>query len=335
MTEKDRKSQSTFNEFERYERQGNIALEASREAIKRLNITEFSPDTYNRSDSPWNVLFQDVGDDIMLNIELNPDMNTANVTCTLRYTAAEMLDDLERIFSTPEALELFDFNPLEKDEIILETLIKLLMNYISHLPIVLFHSFYQSVKESVISNIKTLVEPDYKESWAIAEKPKAFTLLPTKRLTDLIKLFPGPRYELLNYVESVDKQYAEYRHNSLKSMQHARTPERMANLHVEYEQIRKTYQRIKKEYQLEHDAYSRINVKAREISWLKHWKAYLTKNFKTFPFSKADLNRTPSELAYIYLGKQLGYSSGTVEAKVVNSRAFAEERKQRANRKEF
>ncbi len=209
------------------------------------------------------------------------------------------------------------------------------MNYINHLPIVLFHSFYQSVKGSLISNIKTIVEPNYKESWAIAGKPKAFTLLLTKRLTDLIKLFPEPRYELLNYVESIDKEFAEYRHNSLKSMRHARTPERMSNLHLEYDQIRINYKRIKKDYKLQRDAYFRVNVNAHENSGLKYWKAYLHKNFQTLSFSQTDLERTPGELAYIHLGKQLGYSSGTVETKVGDSRTSAKERKQRANRKEF
>lgn len=262
-------------------------------------------------------------------------MTTANVTCTLRYTAAEMLDDLEKIFSTPQAFELFDFDPLEKNEVVIETLIGLLVNYISLLPVILCHSFYQSVKESVISNIKTIIEPDNKENWTVSGKPKAFTLLPTMRLTDLIKLFPGPKYELFNYVETVDKDLTEYRQRSLKKKQHTRTPERMSNLHLEYDQIRINYKRIKKDYKLQRDAYFRVNVNAHENSWLKYWKAYLYKNFQTLSYSQTDLERKPAELAFIHLGKQLGYNSGTVERKVLEARMLAKERTKREDRKQF
>jgi hypothetical protein len=316
-------------EIDEFNRKTTLAINVAREAVQRMNIPKDSPAETQEQNPYWKVFYQDVGDNIGLSILLNPLTTKANFQCSLGHTVLELVDDLETLLSDAEAMRLFQVSEEEKDEVIFERLVGLTITYIGHLPVVLYHSLYQAVNESMINHIKKIVEPLYRQELEFSDRENALNLLPNNSLNDIVKLFPNLDFRLLKYLEITDKQYKDYRKNVYSNRQVFLTPERFENLHHEYDLIRADFQKIKKEFEKRRDAYFLINPNAGNDDWNKHWEKYLEENFPLLSYSYLDRERTPSELAYRYLANDLDYHPDTIERKVIESRALAKERRRR------
>lgn len=306
--------------------QVQLALRAAREALQRLNIPEISLGEYRASNLRMYRFYEDRGNDIVLGIELNPLTSSGIIHCSLHQTVLEILYDLENLLSEPAGCELFELEGSEINEFLYKNLVDLTAVYLLQLPIVLYHAFYQAVNESIVSHLKAVIEPVYSEDWLKRGKRKGFSMVPTKRVGDLVKLFPGVEFRLFNYVGIEDGELSEYRKAVLSKQGIQRNPHRMSNLHVEYDLLRAQFSKVKKEYVKEREAFSRVFPRAQEEEWISHWNGYLNRTFPALYYSEIDVERTPSELAYRHLGEILEYHPDTVEVKVRTARAIARER---------
>ena len=151
MSEEQNENQFLPEEIKNYERQVALAIRVAKEAVKRLNIPESSPNDYQGTNLRWNVFYQDVGNNVVLSIELNALTSRGIIHCSLGQTVLEMLGDLETLLSDAEAMRIFEVIEAEKDEVIFERLVGLTSTYISYLPLVLYHSLHQAVSESKIN----------------------------------------------------------------------------------------------------------------------------------------------------------------------------------------
>lgn len=331
MSRKKSNNESASNDITDLERQKRLAVRAAREAVQRLNIPEVFRGEYRNSNQRWNRFYQDFGDNIVLGIELNPLTSTGIINCSLGHTVLEILADLEKLLAEPKAKDLFEITDPELDEFVFKILVDITAVYLDQLPITLYHAFYQAVDESIVSHVKTVIEPLYIEDWINQGKPKEFSLLPTKRVGDLMELFPDAEFHLLNYVGIEDSELNEYGKAILSKRGLERNPERMKNLHLEYDQLRAQFKQIKKEFDEQRQAYFRVHLRASESDWNDHWKSYLNENFPLLHYGQNDVERPPSELAYRYLSAILEYHPDTVETKVRQARALAKERSRTEN----
>lgn len=310
-------------EIENFKRKCQIALKAVKEAIQFLNIPENSPKDFQGKNQRFNTYYQNAGDNITLSIELNPFMTVGAVHLSLGHIALELLDDLEILFSDSEAAALFEISDSQKENIIHDRLVSLIVAFILHAPIVLYHSLYQAVGESVINNINKIVEPLFRKDNDELGEGNYLNLLPNNKLNDIVSRFPKSNFRLLNYVEIIDNEFKEYRKNVYRGRKALLTPERFDNLFKEYEEIRITYKIIKKAYYQKKGAYEITYPNATMEDWEMHWEKYLTEEFPFYTFTKTDTERKPSELANQHLAKEYDYHPARIEKKVIESRALA------------
>ncbi|MBK8302974.1 MAG: hypothetical protein IPK98_06080 [Chloracidobacterium sp.] len=135
---------------------------------------------------------------------------------------------------------------------------------------------------------------------------------------------------LLNYLEIIEKEFAEYRKGVNLNRQVYLTPDRTENLYLEYDDLRIKFKEIKKEFKLRRSAYFITHPAKGDADWDQHWESYLEGAFPSLTFSQNDFERTPSELAYRYLAGQFDYHPDTMERKVFESRSIAKERSKRS-----
>lgn len=317
-------------EIETFTRQKALAIKIAKEALKRANIPVDSPAEYQGTNLRWNSFYQETDGNIVLSVELNPLTTRAIIHSALGQPVLEMLRDLENLLSDSEAIQFFDVSEEERDEVIFERLVGMTISYISYLPIVLYHSFYQATGEAIINHIKKIVEPLYRMEADSKSGAMPLNIIPNNSLMDIVKRFPKVDFALLNYLEIIDKEFTEHRKAVRLNRQVFLTPDRNENLYLEYDDLRIKFKEIKKEFKLRRPAYFMTHPTKGDADWDQHWEAYLEEAFPSLTFSQNDKERTPSELAYRYLASQFDYHPDTMERKVFESRSIAKERSKRS-----
>lgn len=288
-------SQPSAEEVADHERLVGIALDAAREALRRLGIPMDSPDE-SRIGDRWRAYYKEVENDIHITIQLDRLTPQGVVNFSLGQFVLGMLRDIESAFSDDHVLERFEIKEGEKSDLIFERLVGFSRSYISYLPIVLYHSFHQAAMESIVNHIRKELEPDLRDDPELSETGKTFDLFPNKVFEDLEKLAPNTELGFLEYLQITDREFSEYRGTIWNDRKVFLTPERYAQLPAEYEELRKRYWEIKRQYKHDRDAFSTFN-RGNTEDWDKHWNKIMAEDFPFSTFTPLDLERTPSELA--------------------------------------
>jgi hypothetical protein len=334
---KENETQPSPEEVRNFERMFNLALKIAKEAVELVGIPKFSPDDHQFTNQRWSVYYHTVEKDLILNIEFNPLMTTGVLNISLAFVVLEVLREVEDLLSNQTAREFFDVEDSQLESVIYERTLEITLSYIYHFPIVIYHSFYQALNESIINQIKKFVEPDLREHWANSEVPKDFSLVPEDNLSNIVELFPDADLEMLRYLEATEREFSTYRKAAFSDRKVWLTPQALMKLPDEYEQLRSEYTIAKKEYKSERQAFFKINRRAELEDWEEHWSEYSDENFPNLFLTQEIPNYAPSALSYRHLAEKYNFSPGYMEKLVINAREQSKNKerqnKERQNKK--
>jgi len=287
-----------------------LVARITKEAIKNLGIPYLSSDDEEQFTNPrWNIFYQEVGKDILLSIQLTPCMTRGMVHTSLSRVVWSLLNEIEILLSNPRAMTLLKVEESEREAVIYDKTLKLTQDYIHYLPIVVYHSFHQTLNEVVISYIKKIVDFDLREYWDKIGKPqKNFTLLPNNELKDIERSFPETNFWLLNGLQTIDEECSIYRKGALSGRKvWLNNPEALAKLPSAYKQFKFQYKEAKREHKLEYEAFKRINPRASNAKWEKHWEKVYDEKFPNI-YQTELTSYSASELAYRQLAETYDFS---------------------------
>ncbi|CAN5485364.1 hypothetical protein BH10ACI1_BH10ACI1_22080 [soil metagenome] len=249
-----------------------LALKISKEAIIALNLPEMiSAEREAFTKKRYEVFYQEEETNIALSIEFDPGFTKGMLHISLTSFVWHILMEIESLLSNHKAIEQLAIKDSEREKVIFDKTLALTKEFILHLPAIIFHSFHQTAKETIINHIKKIVESDLREHWGEMHLPKDFTLLPKNNLKDLLKLFPNTKLIFCEYLEDVDQEFTAYRKGIYSNRQVLLTPQAFANLPNDYENLRILYKQAKNEYILEYQAFERIN-RGTTNEWGIYWE---------------------------------------------------------------
>ncbi len=295
------------------ERKVILATEIAKKAVISLNIPEFTND--GQFVNPrWNVFYiQDWRGDIILIIQFNPPITLGIIHTSLMYIAGSILDEMELILSSPNAMSLFNVEESEIETVVYEKTLLLMRDYIFRLPEIIYHSFHQTVNEILVSHIKKFIEYDLRDHWETLGLPKDYSLVPENSLSNITKLFPESKLGLIPYLETIEEEFSAYRKGAFSNRKVWLTPKVFTQLPDDYEQLLTQYKKATKEYKSQRKAFFKVNRRASFDDWDKHWEEFSNENFPNLSLSGEIKNYIPSQLAYRHLAESLGFSADYME----------------------
>lgn len=303
------------------------------QALQRAKISQtIIPTDEIPPNKRWVVYYELSGNEIVLTIQ-SVDYYMKYIHRTpLIGIAWHIVSELESLFSDEKARRLLVVETKEVDEVIIEEATELLRNFILHLPTVLFHNNFQTLKESTINYIKKFVEPRLKEHWQDQKEGSNFSLLSELgTLKDIERLFPNTELHLINTLEWTDDEFLNYRKAALSDKKVLLRPEIKRNLPSEYDDLRQKYSTTKKQYKTKKKAFFEVNKSASIDEWNKFWEDYCEKECDELYFANEVNNSIPSELAYRQLGEYFSYSWEYMQKMVTKERKKLKEEKNTDN----
>ena len=317
----------TADEVETFGRQLALANRAALKALEAAGIPESEDMDSAPISTRWRAHFGVNDDTIVLSIEFRSLTTSSLLHIGLTHIVHEILRDLERLLSDPGAREFFEIGEKEDlEQAVFDRLVSISINYIGHLPLVIYQGFCQATEEAIISDIKKVVEPMFRLE-ELQNGGRSLNLLPNKRLNDISKRFPQIDFELLRFLDLTSREFRVYRNAALSSRKAWLTPTVFETLSDTYDELRVKYKTIKKKHTELQNAYTLIHKNV--VGWANHWQEHLAAEFSGCIFSELDNERTPSELAYRHLAIQFDYHEKSIERKVRDSRSLNREKKTR------
>ncbi len=313
-------NQLSLEEQEELSRKQSLTLRIAREAVAFFNLPNSQPDTETSKNLRWSLWQSESNENVVLSIQLNEPISNAIVHTSLNHVTFHLLSETENLLKNPRAMQLLAVDQSERESVVYEKTLALLKDYIDHLPAVIYHSFYQALRESIISHFKKFVESDLKKYWQSIGEEREVNILPDGNLGNLIEMFPETELPILEHLEQVNEELSAYRKTAFSNRQVWLNQEAFNNLPANYEQLRAQYKIVKKEYRLERDAYFRINRRATRDDWQAHWKETCDETFPNLFLTEEIESYSASELAYKQLAEVYDFSPNYMERIVVNAR---------------
>lgn len=305
-----------------------LASKIGHEALTVSGIPEGEPDEFPASDRRWQMSFRMSDEHIVLTIQVQSRVSRVLLHSGFTQPIVYVLRDLDLLLMDPSARELFKIrNDEEFEDSLYSRALGIVVAYLHHLPVVLYHSFSQAMSEAIVGDVKKVVEPLYRDEDE-NEQPVELNLLPKKQLSDLFRRFPHIDFELLKYLDFTDREFTDHRKNAKSSRKALLTPQEMETLADKYEELRLTYAKVKKEYKELGEAYRLIHRNA--DGWAAHWENHLEEHYPLLQFSGREAERTPGELASRHLARVFDYNPKVMERKISESRAIGRDRNLRA-----
>ena len=325
MSEEQNDSKISSVEVENNNRQLALAIQIARQAVINLKIPEFTG-RGGFVNQRWNVFYLDKGNDISLGVEFNPPITSSMLYTSLGHVAWRMLREINLLLSNSEVLNSLGVEELDRESTIYDKTLVLTTDYIVRLPMVIYHSFHQTVNEVLVSHVKKFVEYDLREHWESLGFPKDYSLVPENNLNNLVKLFPEVSFELIPHLEIIDEEFSAYRKAAFSDRKIWLTPQVFSKLPDDYEQFQIQYKKARKEHNSLKKAYFKVNRRATFEDWDKHWVETSSQDFPNLFLAHETQNYTPSQLAYRHLAQSFGFSADYMEKLVINARKQAKDK---------
>jgi hypothetical protein len=306
-----------------YKRLRPIATKIAKEAVLLANISQAPPSEEELINLGWKVYFTEEIQDIVLTIHLNPIFTRAVVHSSVGLVALHILRDIELLLSNPKAMKQLRVEELEREKVVFDKSLQLTRDYIEHLPLVIFHSFHQTLGESVINHIKKFVDYDLQDRLEKQDYPREKrTLLPNNDLNDIRRLFRETELPTLNYLGEIDTELSALRKKIFAERKvWLDSPEVFLKLPSDYNQLKIQYRNAKNEYKLEYAAFHRIKRQVDPDEWEVHWEKFYGETFPELLWGDEIETLSASQLAYLHLAKKFGFSPSYMEIIVRGAKA--------------
>lgn len=303
------------------EERKNLTFKIASDAIRELNVPEFNLERSEFTQNKSGVFYTEREMDIDLCIEFRLTFTTGYLQTSLIGFVFNIIDELELLYESPKAKEILELDDNDKNEVIYQKALDLTKQYIAHLPNVIFHSFHQTAKETIVNYLKKMVEHDLRESRKIQGLPDNFSLTPNNNLEEIVKLYPEGQFGFCERLEMIDKEYTTYRKTAYKDRKVWLKNQNPENLPKEYEALRLLFNQAKKEYKIQFDAYNVINSNI--SNWESYWEKVFNEKFPSLMLTEDFQFEDASYLAYQQLSDKYDHNAEYLKRLVRNSKKKA------------
>jgi hypothetical protein len=272
-----------------------LTLLVLKEAIAEAGIKDISEYKGEPLNLRWHVFSQENDQDVILKMQIGGGFGRINADVSLAIAAKLIVDEVDNVLSQPDVARNLEFTDEDRPEILRNHARMILKRYVAHIPVVAFHSLSQALGDAVQSHIKNVIEPSLEEHREAVGLPKDFTISPSEAFS--------------NELQSIDKQFTSLRKGFLGDKREWLTPEKLANLGEEHEQLRAGYEAAKEYYNRSRKLFFAARRSRTEDEWAEWWNTLSSQTFPNLHYRcLAEINNyQPYELAHIHLADNYGH----------------------------
>ena len=287
-----------------------MAAEIAEKALTQAGIQECSDDLNTTSDQNYSLYYRENDNNYFLTIIIhyqNASLTSSIIHTSLSTIVLGILDEIILLLSSPKLRTYLNVKDSDLKKLAFQKTLHLTTIYISYLPIVIHHSFIQTLKETIIGDLKKFVEPELREYWNELGLPQTFTFCAENNLAKLINFIPKDEPSLLRRIEIQDRDYSKFRSLMIGGRKAFFTKEALAALPETYKNLQNQYKKAKHEYKVKKAAYFALHRRAGLEDWKNFWKEYFDEEFTELFINDVEFD-TPSELAQKQLADVYGFS---------------------------